>query len=110
MTATPEPLISLDSFAHDLSERFLQCRDLGHEWRPFAGAYDPDGRVFEREMRCRSCKTTRRQTITTAGHVLANRYTYADGYQAKNVDTGRNYSRDVFRLESVTRFLGKEIE
>jgi hypothetical protein len=106
--ATPEPLMSLETFVGSLKPSFLACRDLGHVWQPFNGSYDETAGVFEREMRCRSCKTIRRQTVTSAGHVLKNRYTYVDGYQMKNVvrDYG-HYSRDTFRVEALTRFLTK---
>lgn len=107
MTAQPEPLISLDSFAHDLTAAYLACRDLGHTWRPFRGSYDESAGVFERELRCRSCKTIRRQVVTSHGHVLSNNYTYADGYQAKGVDSAGDRSRDTFRVEALTRFLTK---
>lgn len=107
MTTQPEPRISLDSFAHDLSDAYLACRDLGHVWRPYRGSFDESSGVFERELRCRSCKTIRRQTVTARGHVLANRYTHSEGYLASNVEQTGDRSRDTFRVEAITRFLNK---
>jgi hypothetical protein len=47
----------------------------------------------------------RRQLVNDQGHVLTNNYRYADGYQAKAVEKGVRVSRDVFRLEALTRYL-----
>lgn len=106
MTAE-EPTVSIDQFAHGLSDGFLACRELGHNWQPFTATYDRDARVIDRRLRCRRCKTERVQVITSAGHVVSNHYKYAEGYQAKHVETGVRYGRDTFRIEAVTRFLEK---
>lgn len=98
---------SLEGFVHGLTEGYLACRELGHQWQPFTATYDETARVIDRRLRCRRCKTQRSQLITMAGHVISNHYKYAEGYQAKNVEKGVRYSRDLFRLEAVTRFLEK---
>jgi len=107
MAANDEPTVSIETFAHGLTEGFLACRELGHVWQPFTATYDDNAKVIDRQLRCKRCKTTRVQLITMSGHVLSNHYRYANGYQATNVETGVRYSRDVFRLEAVTRFLEK---
>jgi hypothetical protein len=61
---------------------------------------------YLRTMRCKSCRTERQQLLDSAGSVIRNGYKYRDGYLATEVETG-TYSRDTFRLESVTRWLDK---
>lgn len=101
MTAS-DALIPADTFAAGLGTKTLQCRELGHTWRP----RDVSGVVgggYLRIMRCTACRTERRQTLDSVGAVLANTYVYAEGYLADNVEPG--FSRDVFRLESISRWL-----
>lgn len=101
---TGEPEVSAESFAHSLSAKFLQCRELGHVWRPWTVDFDRKSRSFSRQLRCSSCRTVRQQILDSSGHVVTNSYRYAEGYMAKHLQPG-TYSRDVFRLEAVTRFL-----
>jgi hypothetical protein len=54
-------------------------------------------------MVCKGCRTQRIQTLDSRGHVVTNRYVYVDGYLASHVEQG--FTRDVFRLESVHRWL-----
>lgn len=96
--------VSAESFAHGLTDKYLQCRELGHVWRPWTVDYDRKSRSFFRALRCSSCKTIRKQVLDSTGHVISNAYQYADGYMAKHLQPG-TYSRDVFRLEALTRFL-----
>lgn len=94
------------SFAQSLSARQLHCRELGHEWRDHTVSWDPDQRVFDRALRCRSCGTVRRQVLNSHGHVLRNGYVYAPGYLASKVLNRDGLNRDAFRLEALTRWLG----
>lgn len=100
----PDP-ITVETFAESLPDRYLSCRELGHQWRAWRAQWDASARAFERELRCGRCKTTRAQLLDSRGHVLSNRYTYPTGYQAKGVEGAVRVSRDVFRLESITRYL-----
>jgi len=102
--ASPE-LRDAPAFAQSLSSRQLHCRELGHEWRDHTGSWDAQASVFDRALRCRNCGTVRRQILDRRGHVLRNGYTYADGYLASKVLNREGLSRDVFRLESLTRWL-----
>lgn len=105
MPVTPTEPVSVETFAASLPARFLECRELGHHWRAWQAQWDREARAYDRELRCSRCKTIRSQLLNESGHVLANRYRYADGYQAKNVESAVRISRDVFRLESLTRYL-----
>lgn len=105
--ATDEPAaVSVETFAHGLSDKQLQCRELGHTWVQWSVQVITERRRvggYERTMRCRACRTERRQLLDSGGHVVSNGYRYADGYLAANVQKG--FTRDTFRLESVTRWL-----
>ena len=104
---TQEP-ISVETFAATLSTNYLACRELGHTWRPWRAEWSGELRAYERELRCSRCKAVRRQIVNDMGHVLSNTYRYPDGYQAKHVEHAVRVSRDVFRLEALTRYLTKD--
>ena len=99
--------ISPETFAAGLSDRALHCRELGHNWKPLTASYDKKARAYNRTLRCPSCHTHRIQLLDSSGHVLSNSYRYPDGYLAGKVASGIGLSglRDVFRLESLSRFL-----
>lgn len=101
-------LSEVANFAEALPEKFLHCRELGHNWRPFsAGRYKDGG--FERILRCSRCRTRRVQEITSRGVVMVNRYEYPEGYQAEK-GMGRivGEGRGLLRLESIKRIVDKE--
>lgn len=104
-----EPEVSVETFAAGLPEKFLHCRELGHTWRPFTVQFDSVARAYDRVLRCSRCYTRRIQTLTTSGHIVSSRYDYVNGYQAKNVAMPRGGVRDVYRLESIVRFLDSEV-
>jgi hypothetical protein len=98
--------VTVETFAHGLNEKVLACRTDQHVWRPRAVEVVREGRSlggFVRVMRCAQCRTERRQVIDTGGTVLSNRYAYAEGYLAANVEVG--VSRAAFRVEWVNRWL-----
>lgn len=101
-------LISVETFASSLSVSFLACRELGHHWKDWNAEWSNEERAWSRVLRCPRCRTERVQVINGLGHVVHNRYRYAEGYQAKNVETGVNRSRDVFRLEALQRFMERK--
>lgn len=104
--AAADPNIrDVPAFAAGLSDKQLHCRELGHEWRHHTASFDRKERVFDRALRCRNCGTVRRQVLNTTGHVLRNGYVYTEGYLATKVVNREGLSRDVFRLEALTRIL-----
>lgn len=96
--------VTADTFAAGLSDRFLRCRELGHVWRPHSADYDQRAGTYDRVLRCSSCRTTRHQVLDRTGGVLSNSYRYPDHYLAGQLERG-TYTRDVFRLEAVVRFI-----
>jgi hypothetical protein len=103
--------VSVETFAHGLNDKQLACRDNGHAWRPSAVEVVREGRSlggYVRIFKCAQCRTERRQTLDTSGHVVQNGYVYANGYLAGNVEKG--FTRDTFRLEAVNRWLDRHNE
>lgn len=107
MTESDGPtVVPVETFAHGLTDKQLSCRELGHTWVQWDVQVIRESRRvggYERTMRCRQCRTERRQLLDSFGSVVRNGYRYADGYLAANVQKG--FTRDTFRLESVTRWL-----
>lgn len=93
-------------FAHDLPERFLYCREMGHNWRPFsAGRYKDGG--YLRILRCVRCKTERHQEISARGVILTSSYKHPEGYLSKGLGRISGEGRGVLRLESIRRIVAK---
>jgi hypothetical protein len=89
-----------------LPQSFIECRDLGHVWRPSRAWWENAEREYRRVMICTRCSTERTQAVSSSGLVLSGHYTYADGY-AKPAGTG-NYDtneRAALRLESILRIV-----
>jgi hypothetical protein len=98
---------AVQEFAEGLPERFLYCREMGHNWKPYtASAYRDGG--FERVLRCTRCKTRRHQEISNRGVIVHNRYEYPEGYSApKGMGQIAGEGRGVLRLASIKRIVGK---
>ena len=98
-------LVSPETFAQSLGSKSLHCRELGHNWRPWTVTYDAKARAYDRQLRCSNCRTIRTQVLDSSGHAVSNRYQYPDHYlSAGKVERG-SLNRDVFRLESIARWL-----
>ena len=98
----------VQDFAESLPERFLHCRELGHNWRPYTAGRHHDG-GFERVLRCVRCKTKRVQEITNRGIVMVNRYEHPDGYLSNGLGRIVGDGRGLLRLESLKRLVEKEV-
>ena len=98
-----DPDVSPETFAASLSARVLHCRELGHSWRPLTVRFDAKARVYDRQLRCSSCHTIRKQTLSRRGEVVSNGYQYPPRYLATNVS--EHVDRALFRIEALTRFL-----
>lgn len=94
-------------WGEDLPESYLQCRDMGHVWRPYVASWEPAERAYRRVLHCPRCGTERTQWISASGHIAhGNAYAYPEGYSAPagygRMDGG---ARDAIRLASVLRFV-----
>lgn len=89
------------------AEAFLECRDIGHEWR-LANIVRIKG-GFQRRWWCVRCKTNRVQTLSPRGYVESNHYEYEDGYVLDGM--GRLYAdaRATMRLVAIERALSRGV-
>ncbi|MYV98002.1 hypothetical protein [Streptomyces sp. SID3343] len=68
------------TYAAELPNAWLLCRELGHNWGPHS-ARVVDGGGFDRVLRCRRCPTRRHQVLDAYGRIVSNSYDYPEGYQ-----------------------------
>lgn len=81
-----------------MDEDHLLCRDLGHAWRPHQAQWVPQRRQFVETLRCTRCKGERARLLGEHGELLANRYTYADGYLMHGLGRLTGDGRNMLRL------------
>lgn len=93
---------AVEEFAAGLKDRFLLCRDIGHNWKPWVARFDEEHNSFERAHRCVNCRSERWQSVGLRGSILGTQYKYPEGYQS---ELGRivGEGRDALRVESLTR-------
>lgn len=90
-------------WADTLPERFLHCRELNHNWRPYNVGRHRDG-GFERVLRCSRCKARKYQHLSTDGMLVGSpRLEYPDGYLHTGNGRITGTSRGVLRLASLSR-------
>jgi len=96
------------TWARELTDAALLCRDVGHYWRPFTASWERESRSYYRVLRCGRCKTERHQLLDSRGHPVKGHYVYPDRYLAPP-GTGRlvGDERDALRLESVVRLMAQ---
>lgn len=94
----------IEEFAAQLTTNQLQCRELGHIWKPF-NVSRLSGGAFLRTLRCSRCRTKREQELSSRGGVVHNHYDYSDAknYQRKGMGRLVGSDRDTLRLASMFR-------
>ena len=95
----------VEAIAQDMPDGFLQCRSLGHTWRPSHAELDRKARAYAVELRCGRCRTLRLQAVSLTGEVLSSRYEYPAGY-VTHLGRIAGDGRDALRLESIVRVVG----
>lgn len=100
---------AVGNWIQSLPQTFIECRDLGHVWRPWRASWNAAEREYRRILRCARCSTERTQSLSAGGLVLKGSYSYIDGY-AKPEDTGHfdRSERAALRLESLLRLVVDE--
>lgn len=95
-------LRAVKSFAADLPDEFLLCRELHHHWKPWTVARE--GRSYIRVLRCSRCTTERHQKLSHRGEVLGTHYVHPEGY-LREAGSGRitGEGLNLLRLESLNR-------
>jgi hypothetical protein len=96
----------LADFAANLPEKFLQCRDFGHNWRRHGVAANNDG-TFDRSLRCGQCGTLRIMVLSNRGMVLSSRYEHPDGYLTKGLGRVTGEGKGLLRIEAINREISK---
>lgn len=95
------------SFAKELPEEFLMCREMGHRWLPH-DAEEHDDKSFTRVLRCPRCRTRKIQDITARGAIERTRYQHPDGYLHEGMGRIAGDGRGILRLESIKRTITKK--
>ena len=89
-----------DEEIHDYAQAFLTCRTFGHAWRIVASAQLGESDSFWTfVVKCRTCKTERRDVVTRSGSLGHRTYEYPEGYLRPH---HRN-DRTEYRLELIHR-------
>ena len=100
----PDPLQQReDRFAEMVDkypDDFLACRDMGHAWKPVTAVRQKNGTI-SRILSCVRCDTSRSQLLDNAGYVIANNYSYKDGYTLPGTGRLTPAHRAVLRLKNV---------
>jgi hypothetical protein len=106
----PEPRTAeaheVEEFAATLPEKFLHCREMSHNWRPYDVGRHKDG-GFERTLRCSRCRTRKVQHLDERGmYVGGTKYIHPDGYLHEGMGRIVGEGRGILRLESIRRIGG----
>lgn len=99
----------IDTYAHETTTGYLECRSDGHRWEPLDASIDRKVRVYERWRRCQRCKAERYEMVSFSGEVLRRSvsYKHADGYlRPKGSGHITGSERAVIRAEMFGRILG----
>lgn len=94
------------AFAANLTDDHLECRTLGHLWRPFQADWKRNDNAYLLTLLCNRCNTTRNQWLDRYGDVIKGNYEYEEGYQHQGMGRIVGRGRSALRLESLTRIIG----
>lgn len=94
--------------ANDMTEEALQCRTIGHAWKPFTVSWDRKSRSYDQILRCGTCPTERHVVLSEYGAVVSNSYRYPEGYLISGLGRIAGDARNVLRVTSVNRLLGNK--
>jgi hypothetical protein len=102
--ASPEDALEA---AENWTDKMLECRTYGHQWRPQAATYTKDRKAIATSQICRSCDAERHATLDArTGWVIATHIDYPDGYLLKGVGRITGDAKGALRLTTVTRVYG----
>ena len=101
------PDFTLEGVVEAMLPEYLQCRDLGHTWRPqTVRTVRPRGGAayIDRVFKCRSCRCVRTQSVDPgSGIVLDNKYNHEAGYKVVGLGRIEGHERGLFRLANTQR-------
>ena len=98
---------AVTSWAEQLPSSYLQCRDIGHSWKPLAASWVPADRQYHRELQCGRCRALRAQRLSSTGYVESSWYVYPDDYLMPPGSTYDTAARAVVHLASVTQLIDR---
>lgn len=102
--------VDVEHLIEEMPDRFIECREYRHAWRPFTATVHQATRIVERARRCSRCRLIRYEVVTFNGRKISGHYgKYPSGYQLKG--SGNLHGpdlRDRVRAESVMRSLTPE--
>lgn len=93
----------------EMTDDHLLCRDFGHSWRPYQVDRIAQRKQWQETLLCQRCHTVRRRLLDFRGGMLANGYTYPEGYLVQGVGRLTGSDRDGLRLaglQAVMRVTG----
>ena len=91
------------TYAADLPDNYLACRDYGHQWLPYTASWSGELLCWEQTLRCGRCTTTRVRRLARTGAILGGHYAYPDGYLHEHGGRLSTADRDLLRLETLAR-------
>lgn len=86
-----------------VDEKFLDCRDIGHNWRKIQIVEDKKNKKFVRTVACQNCTTERVQVLDNLGYILKAHYRYVAGYLLDGAGYLTADDRAVMRLRNLRR-------
>lgn len=99
-----EYLEHIAEFAETLNDKELLCRRLNaHDLVPFTVTVNVKTLAMEEVMRCRRCKTLRKQDMSGRGMVAGSRYKHPKGYLDKGHGRLTPAARGILRVTSALR-------
>lgn len=96
-------LDDVTDFAKGLTTDHLMCRTWAHSWDPRTSAVQRSAGRIHWTIECSSCGTTRTRIMTTSGAIVANRYTYPEGYSSDGIGRIGQRGLAAIRMESLKR-------
>lgn len=90
-----------------ISERYLQCRTLGHSWLHTAINRNvrEKGEPLQwvQELSCTRCPVTKRQILTGSGEIVSSSYSYPADYKFDAEGGPNRFDRAAMRMRIVKR-------
>jgi hypothetical protein len=108
MAARPQmaKLDDVTEFARGLDNDYLMCRTWAHSWSPGTSSVNRTGGRIHWTIECSSCGTVRTRIMTPTGTLVANRYTYPEGYGSGGIGRIGQRGLAAIRMESLKRIGG----
>lgn len=81
----------------------IECRDLGHHWRPSDVTHIARLRYYRVSHECVRCGMVRIREMAETGHVYASTYIYPEGYLVQGMGRVAGDAKDAVRIAAIKR-------